>query len=213
MTAPGPVPADLPPPPPSTAYLWFDTEYTGLDLDQAALLQVALVITDVELRRLGPPEEDVNLFIRLPPRKKVSPWIAENMPDILRACRSADAVAVDEADRRLAAHVDRHVTVPGGDDKRRPVLAGNSVHADWFLARKYLPAFASRLHYRHLDVTALKLQWKDWFRGREFDKDRRELVREFFPAAVLAPAVQKHDAHYDAQASIAELAYYRARLT
>jgi oligoribonuclease len=196
----------------STAYLWFDTEYTGLDLEKASLLQVALVITDAQLRRLAPPEQDVNLYVRLPRGKKVSPWIEENMPDILAACRSEHAMPVDEVDERLARHVMRTVTVPAGDDKRRPILAGNSIHSDWFLARKFLPKFAGLIHYRHLDVTALKLQWQDWFKGEEFEKERIDLIRECFPAAVLPDAGKRHDAYYDAQASIAELNFYRQRL-
>ncbi len=47
----------------STAYLWFDTEYSSLELSGAHLLQVAMVITDVHLKRILPPEEDVILAI------------------------------------------------------------------------------------------------------------------------------------------------------
>jgi oligoribonuclease (3'-5' exoribonuclease) len=120
---------------------------------------------------------------------------------------------VDDVDARLAAYISRTVTVPGGEYKRRPILAGNSVHSDWFLARKFLPRFSALLHYRHLDVTALKLQWQDWFKGEEFAKDDPARLREFFPAAVLGASDQRHDAYYDAQASIAELNFYRQRLT
>lgn len=197
----------------STAYLWFDTEYTGLDLEKASLLQVALIITDVHLKRLAPASDDLNLYIRLPPRKKVSPWIEENMPDLLQKCRGAEAVPVEEADRRLADLVDRAVTVPGGEDKRRPILAGNSIHADWFLARKFLPRFLALTHYRHLDVTALKLQWQDWFRGAEFKKEDVGLLRQYFPESALPDDGRRHDAYYDVHASIAELAFYREHLT
>ena len=197
----------------STAYLGFDTEYTGLDLEKAELLQVALVITDANLVRLAPPEEDLSLFVKLRKTVKVSPWIEENMPELLASCRSKAAVSVQEADRRLHDLVTRYVTVPGGEDKRKPILAGNSIHSDWFLARNFLPQFSSLLHYRHLDVTALKLQWQDWFRGEEFDKDNPATIREFFPTAVIPEDGKRHDAYYDVQASIAELAYYRKRLT
>ncbi len=197
----------------STAYLWFDTEYTGLDLENASLLQVALVITDAQLKRLAPKEQDLNLYVRLPADKKVSPWIEENMPDILGVCRSSRAFDVDDVDEKLARYVTETVTVPGGDDKRRPILAGNSIHSDWYLARKFLPKFMKTTHYRHLDVTALKLQWQDWFKGEEFEKERVEVIREYFPDAVLPDDGKRHDAYYDVQASIAELNYYRQRLT
>ena len=197
----------------STAYLWFDTEYSNLDLEQAVLLQVALVITDAQCRRLAPASEDLNLTVRLPRGRKISPWVEENIPSLVQACRSPAALPVAQVDERLAAYVARTVTVPGGEYKRRPILAGNSVHSDWFLARRFLPKFSALLHYRHLDVTALKLQWQDWFKGEEFEKDDPARLREFFPEAVLGDSDQRHDAYYDAQASIAELNFYRKRLT
>ena len=197
----------------STAYVWFDTEYSDLNLERAHLLQVAAILTDADLQRLHPPEHDLKLYVRLPAEARVSPWVEENLPEVLRLCRSELAVEVAEVDRQLVELVDRHVTLPAGEDKRRPILAGNSVHSDWFLARKYLPKFSALLHYRHLDVTALKLQWQDWFKGEEFAKDDPARLREFFPEAVLSGADQRHDAYYDAQASIAELNFYRQRLT
>lgn len=193
----------------STAYVWFDTEYSGLDLESAHLLQVAAIVTDADLQRVFPREQDLKLYVKLPPGAPVSPWIQENMPDMLRICRSELALEPAEVDERLADLVKR-VNIPGGEDKRRPVLAGNSVHADWFLARKFLPRFLSLLHYRHLDVTALKLQWQDWGQGPAFDKDNVELMRAYLPGGAQAPIEGgRHDAHYDVQASIAELNYYR----
>lgn len=196
----------------STAYLWFDTEYSSLDLGRARLLQVAMVMTDVHLRRIAPVSEDVNLFIRLPDGEPVSPWITENMPGLVARCRSAAACPVEEADRILAATIDRHVVVPLGDDKKKPILAGNSIHADWFLLMKYLPQVRQRIHYRHLDVTTLKLQWQDHALGEKFEKDDVALVRKQFPGLVVNEDSRLHDAYYDCQASAAELAYYRKKL-
>ena len=193
----------------STAYVWFDTEYSGLELETAHLLQVAAIVTDADLQRIFPREQDLKLYVKLPAAAPVSPWIQENMPDVLRICRSELAMDVAEVDGRLAELVQR-INIPGGEDKRRPVLAGNSIHADWSLARRFLPRFLSLLHYRHLDVTALKLQWQDWRQGPSFDKDNVELMRTYLPGGDQSPlAGARHDAYYDVQASIAELNYYR----
>ncbi len=196
----------------STAYVWFDTEYTDLNLDQACLLQVAAVITDADLQRLHPPEQDLKLYVRLPPDVRLSPWVEDNLQEVVSICRSELALEVAEVDRRLVAMLDRFVTLPGGEDKRRPILAGNSVHADWWLARKYLPGFLARLHYRHLDVTALKLQWQDWRGAPPFDKDDLATLRTYFPGVLAGLDSRRHDAHYDVQASIAELNFYRHTL-
>lgn len=197
----------------STAYVWFDTEYSSLDIEKAVLLQVAMRITDADLQPLDPLRRDINVFVRLPDGVEVSPWIKENMPDIVDRCRSKDAIEVAELDTQLAAAVERVVVVPGGEFKRRPLLAGNSIHADWYLATKFLPSFLDKLHYRHLDVTALKIQWQDLVQKEdEFDKDRSEMVAQFCPEPKIDPSAKRHDAYYDVQASIAELAFYRQRL-
>lgn len=193
-------------------YLWFDTEYTTLDLERAHLLQVSLVITDIGLKRPGDAAADVDLCVRLAPEDPVDPWVQENLAPLVVRSRTGDAVSVEEADAQLAARVDELLGPPHEDIRRRPVLAGNSVHADWFLVRRFLPQFNDRLHYRLLDVTSVKLQWHHWFRGGKFDKNDPNVVRKWFPDAVLADGLAPHDAYYDVQASIAELACYRHHL-
>lgn len=195
----------------SKAYVWFDAEFTSLELDHARLLQVAVIVTDTNLRRIAPPEADLNLCIRLEEGDGVSPWVAENLPVLVAQCRSAEAVSIGEADRQIAALLDRYCGIPCAEMADRPVLAGNSVHNDWFLMRKFLPMFGSRLHYRLLDVSAIKIQWQDWAGQPPFDKENIELLNRYFPAAAL-PSVNAHDALFDIKASIAELAFYRAHL-
>jgi oligoribonuclease len=190
-------------------YVWFDTEYSTLELETARLLQVAALITDGSLRRVVPADQDVCLPIRLSPGETISPWVEQHLPDLIEACRSPESVFEETADERLAALVDRAVGYPLEKEDQRPVLAGNSIHADWWLIRRYLPRFLSRLHYRHLDVTAFKLEWKQLHPDREFKKEDPEAIIDYFPEAVLPAAGARHDAYYDVQASIAELAFYR----
>jgi oligoribonuclease len=193
-------------------YVWFDTEYTGLELEKAQLLQVAALITDTELRRVLPRERDVILPIRISDGSAVSPWVEQNLPDLVGKCRSPMAADLAEADRRLAAYVDAVVGPPAEHEKQRPVLAGNSVHADWWLVHRFLPKFRGRLHYRHLDVTAFKLEWLRIAPETEFAKENPEMVRQYFHEAELPASESRHDAYYDLQASIAELAFYRRHL-
>jgi oligoribonuclease len=192
-------------------YVWFDTEYSDLELETAALLQVAAIVTDPSLRRVLPQGRDVSLPIRLPHGMEVSAWVEQNLPDLLKACRSSAAVDVAEADNLLSAYVDAAQGVPKKRKENRPTLAGNSIHADWRLARRFLPRFLSRLDYRLLDVTAFKLEWKRLHRDAEFQKENREMVRAYFPEAALALG-GRHDAHYDVEASIAEMGFYRKHL-
>lgn len=194
----------------SNHYLWFDTEFTTLDLERAELLQVSLLVTDAALRRKHPPEEDLNLVIGH--RGPADPWVEDNLAPLLARCRGPEAITVEEADRRLAAHLDGIFGKPAKEVRFRPVIAGNSVHADWFLIRRLLPELMKRVHYRLLDVTSVKLEWLRWFRGKSFDKENPEEVAKYFPGANLGEEIGPHDAYYDVQASIAELAFYRSGL-
>lgn len=194
-------------------YVWFDTEYSDLDLKKAVLLQVAAFVTDASLRRVLPPDHDVRLAIRLSEDAELSDWVRRNLRELIVRCRSTDAADVAEADDRLCAHVAAAAELTGAGEEFRPVLAGNSVHADWWLAHRFLPRFLSCLHYRHLDVTTIKLEWKRLHpRSREFSKKDPLLVRRYFPEAVCSVSALRHDALYDAEASVAELAFYRKHL-
>ncbi|MBN1381745.1 MAG: hypothetical protein JXA41_08725 [Deltaproteobacteria bacterium] len=193
-------------------FVWFDTEYSDLKLEKAHLLQVAALVTDASLRRVLPAGEDVILAIRLPIEIQPSPWVEENLSELLRLCRSPDAVDLADADQRLADYVDKAAGTITQQQDQRPVLAGNSIHADWWLVRRFLPQFLSRLHYRHLDVTTFKLEWQRLNQDIEFDKENSESIRQYFPEAVLPVAGNRHDAYYDLQASLSELAFYRAHL-
>jgi oligoribonuclease len=195
----------------TSAYVWFDAEFTSLELDTARLLQVAVIITDSQLNRLHPEEDDLNLCIRLGEGDAVSPWVEENLSGLVARCRSDEAVSIEEADRQISVLLDRFAGTPAGEMADRPVLAGNSVHNDWFLMRKFLPRFAGRLHYRLLDVSTIKIQWQDWVGKEAFDKESIEELNQYYPGGTIA-AANAHDALFDIKASIAELAFYRANL-
>ena len=190
--------------------LWFDAEFSSLDLDRAGLLQVALMATDVNLNRLLPAEEDVNCFIRLDDTVELSEWVKENIPHIVARCYDEDAVELAVAEQRLCDYVQK---VTGGQTLQigqRPLLAGNSVHNDWAICRRRLPQFLEQTHYRLLDVSSLKTLYSGWGGQEEIAKDSLEWLQKYFPGAALEGCAGAHDAYYDIQASAAELGYYKS---
>ncbi len=195
----------------SVRYAWFDTEYTHLELETAYLLQVALIVTDAALVPLEP--EGYRAFVRVPSGEEgtIGAWVREQIPHVVEGSETR-GLSIEDVDRGLAAYLDQVAGPAAESIGARPILAGNSVHADWFLARKFLPLFQGRLHYRLLDVSTLKTEWQAHFEGETFNKDQPESIRLYYPAARLPEGVGQHDAAYDIQASIAELAYYRSQL-
>ena len=195
----------------SCYYLWFDTEFTSLNLEDSRLLQVAMVMTDSRLKRITPPEDDINLFVRIEPDFACDTWVEENLGELLSKCRSEEAISIEEIDVRLTDLVDRVLGPTPREKVSRPVLAGNSLHSDWYLCRKFLPSLITRLNYRLLDVTSWKLYWKNSLGKAPFDKDSAELIQQYLPDG-FAVAGKQHDAHFDVLASIAEMSFYESHL-
>jgi oligoribonuclease len=193
----------------SSSLVWFDTEYTSLDLEQAHLIQVAMVITDMQGRRIAPPDQDLVTAVRLPAGSSVSDFVAKECPDLVQQARHESAPSADEVDGMLTARLDA-VLGPAPDKiKDRPILAGNTIHADWWFARRFLPRFIARLHYRNLDVSTLKILWLDSKLGPEFDKGNTALIQDNLDGWTLPSGTKQHDALYDVMCSVAELNYYR----
>ena len=194
------------------AYLWFDTEFTSLDVDRALLLQVSVVATSRELTRIMPPGEDLNLYVKIDPDTELSPFVEEHLAHVLAKCRSDMAVPASELDARVTAWLeDQGIHVVEEMDPR-PVIAGNTVYMDVMLARRFLPGLMARVHYRLLDVSALKILWEQHWAGEPFDKEDASAIRTWFPEAVVAEEATVHDAYFDVQASVAELACYLHQL-
>ena len=171
--------------------VWIDCEMTGLDLIADALIEVAVLVTDSDLKVLG---DGVDVVIR-PPAAAV-----EQMRDVVREMHTASGlldaldagVTLEVAQETVLAYVREYAAEP-----RKAPLAGNSVATDrGFLARD-MPELEGHLHYRIVDVSSIK-----------------ELARRWYPRVYFASPTKSggHRALADIQESIAELRYYREAL-
>jgi oligoribonuclease len=172
--------------------VWIDCEMTGLDLTKDKLIEVAVVVTDSELRVLDP---GLDLVI------SADDADLEDMADVVTEMHAksglteavrASTLTVAEAEQQLLAYVRRFVP-----ERRTAPLCGNSIGTDrGFLARD-MPELDDHLHYRMIDVSSIK-----------------ELARRWFPRVYFAqpPKGLAHRALADIIESIRELAYYRDTL-
>lgn len=168
--------------------VWIDCEMTGLDLQQDALVEIAVVVTDSDLKPLG---EGIDLIIK-PPAAAL-----EGMNDFVRAMHTTSGlleeldggIPLAEAEARVLEYVKQYCPT-----ERKAILAGNSVHTDKSFLDRDMPELMSHLHYRIVDVSSLK-----------------ELARRWYPRAYYnAPKKEGgHRAMADILESIQELAYYR----
>ncbi len=169
--------------------VWIDCEMTGLDLRADALIEVAVLITDADLKVHG---EGLDLLIA------PSEEALDQMGDFVRQMHinsgllaelSGATLTMREAEQQILDHIRQYVPLP-----RKAPLAGNTIGTDrGFLARD-MPELEGYLHYRNVDVSSVK-----------------ELARRWFPKAYYASPAKNgnHRALADIQESIEELRYYR----
>jgi oligoribonuclease len=173
---------------PSDAHLvWVDLEMSGLDPEKCTIIEIASIITDVELRIVA---EGPVLAIHQPDAvlDAMDDWNREHhAASGLSARVRASSHSMADAERDTLAFVQRYCT------ERSSPLCGNSIHHDRRFLARYMPRFDAYLHYRNIDVSTIK-----------------ELVRRWYPNG--PPAPEKKHAHLaldDIRESIDELRFYR----
>ncbi len=195
----------------SKTYFWIDTEFTSLDLDVAELLQVSIVATDANLNRVLSPDQDLNIYTRLGDDAQLSPWVAENLSELIAICRSDEALSLAEARSAIGRWLISNFGEQRADISMRPIIAGNSLFCDLSLIRRFVPELIDFANYRILDVSSWKVHIRNTSIVEPFDKDSVEAIESNLNW-MLAGGGREHDAYFDVQASIAELGYYMKAL-
>lgn len=168
--------------------VWIDCEMTGLDLDVDELVEIAVVVTDFDLRILDP-----GFSIVIKPDDSALASMSEFVTDMHRSSglleKIPHGVSLADAEFQALEYIQRFAPVEG-----KAPLAGNTIGTDRMFLAKYMPRVDRWLHYRNIDVSSVK-----------------ELSRRWFPRAYFhAPAKDGgHRALADIRESIRELAYYR----
>ncbi len=168
--------------------IWVDCEMTGLDINNDALVEIAVLVTDAQLNVLG---EGVDLVIKCSQEK------LDGMNDFVREMHTSSGliteipggVSASEAETAILEYLAKYAP-----DAGKSPLAGNSVYVDRAFIARDLPALNSYLHYRTVDVSSIK-----------------ELARRWYPRVYFAAPKKtgNHRALGDIRDSIDELDYYR----
>lgn len=172
-----------------TEYIvWADCEMTGLDIEKDEICEIAVIITDDQLK---PVDEGIQVVV------KPSASAMANMGDFVRQMHTdsgllselESGVSIESAQEQVLAYLGKFITEP----KTAP-LAGNSIGTDRMFIIRQMPKLDAFLHYRNIDVSSLK-----------------ELVRRWYPRVYfqLPKKIGSHRALADIRESIQELAYYR----
>jgi oligoribonuclease len=172
--------------------VWIDCEMTGLDIVNDKLIEIAVVVTDSDLKVLDP-----GLDLIISADDADLDGMNEVVVEMHRKSGLTDAVrastlTVPEAEQQVLAYIKRWVP-----DRRTAPLCGNSIATDRAFLARDMPELDDHLHYRMVDVSSVK-----------------ELARRWFPRVYFAQPAKglAHRALADIIESIRELAYYRSTL-
>ncbi len=175
---------------PSGNLIWIDLEMTGLDTTSDTIIEIATIITDCDLNELA---EGPVLAIRQSKETmdSMDDWnTRQHAKSGLTERVLASKVSLAEAERATIEFLEKWVGTGLSP------MCGNSICQDRrFLARE-MPELEGYFHYRHLDVSTLKVVAQQW-------------------APDVAAGFTKDSAHLalsDIRDSIAELTWYRDNL-
>jgi oligoribonuclease len=172
--------------------VWIDCEMTGLDDSSDTIMSVACFITDYKLNMLDESGYEAVVHQTQEQMNAMGEWCKKHhgASGLTQACLTSTTTA-EQAAEELLQYIQQHVP-----ERRRALLAGNTVHSDKaFLAKEPWKKVVGYLHHRILDVSAIK-----------------EAARRWAPEAVLKNSPQKagkHEARADILESIEEAKYYR----
>ncbi len=167
--------------------IWIDLEMTGLDTSRDYIIEIATLVTDVDLNVLaqGPifairqPDEILERMDKWNTRQHKASGLVERV--------KLSQILEKEAESETLLFIKEYVK-----PKKSP-MCGNSVCQDRRFLSRFMPELEQYFHYRNLDVSTLKelaLRWKPEI-AANFKKD------------------SQHIALQDILDSIAELRYYR----
>jgi oligoribonuclease len=170
--------------------VWADCEMTGLDLRRDALIEIAVLVTDSELRVL---DEGVDIVITAPDEllDGMQPVVREmhGHSGLTEAVR-ASTTTVAEAEQQVLDYLRKHVP-----EARTVPLCGNSIATDRAFLARDMPELDTFLHYRMVDVSSIKELCRRWYPRVYFSQPQKGLA---------------HRALADVKESIRELRYYRS---
>lgn len=142
---------------------WIDLEMTGLDEKVHAILEVAVVITDLNLEPLD--QYHAVVFQPQDVLDQMDDWCKQHhgQSGLTAAIPNGKPLALVE--RELLELANRYYVATD-----RIVLTGNSVGNDQRFIVAYMPTLAARLHYRVVDVSSFKEIFKHRY-GIHFKKE------------------------------------------
>lgn len=129
--------------------LWIDMEMTGLNVENERPIEIAAIVTDINLKEL----ETYHAIIQQPKEflDRMDDWNTKHHGESGLTALVPTGIEPATVEKAMIALVERHFM------GQPAVIAGNSIGQDRLFITKYFPALNAKLHYRMLDVTSWKI--------------------------------------------------------
>lgn len=139
-----------------TRWIWIDLEMTGLDTGKDHIIEIATIVTDEQLNVIaeGPSlaihqsDETLNGMDDWNTRQHTSSGLTVRI--------QASTITSEQAETQTLAFLKQHVT-----PKTSP-MCGNSICQDRRFLHREMPTLEAFFHYRHLDVSSIKILANTW---------------------------------------------------
>ncbi|MGX7679115.1 oligoribonuclease [Jatrophihabitans sp. DSM 45814] len=172
--------------------VWIDCEMTGLELSRDALIEIAVLVTDAELKVLG-DGLDIVIGCADDVLDTMVPFVRQmhETSGLTEQVRTSK-ITLGEAEKQVLDYIKQYVPEAG-----TAPLCGNSIATDRGFISRDMPNLDGYLHYRMIDVSSIK-----------------ELARRWYPRVYFGqpPKGLAHRALADIHESVQELRYYRNTL-
>lgn len=148
--------------------LWIDMEMTGLDVEKERPIEIAAIVTDINLKEL----ETYHAVIKQPQSflDGMDDWNKRHHGESGLTALVPTGIEPQVVEKAMMALIDRHF------NGERAVIAGNSISQDRSFINKYFPALNAKLHYRMLDVTSWKVMMNACFKIKYEKKNTHRAI-------------------------------------
>ena len=165
-----------------THLAWIDLETTGLDHYRDPIIEIALIITDLNLDVPVPGYQPFVTAVNPGPglldaRLEATPWAKEthSQNGLLEQISNGDCMETSEAERFMLAHL-----VTYGADQKRTALAGSGVaNFDKPVLERQMPAVFQFFPYFSLDMGSVRRFIKHVVNKPELIPDQPQTHRAF----------------------------------